>query len=294
MPMKQTICSLQNVKDEIHEALEIILAAHFLPLSQVWIPYKDENQVTVSSFSEYTQTKQLLWLKLAGHRCDSFWTNEDFRGLEEYGSAHYRLPRKTDEMFVGKTLENYEPRFIKDVFISGSNNPLWLLLDDDYPCSCFLICLRSTKTGDLDYVFEFFWNHYEQRNNVILLEQLLLTLKRYLPSFKFASGIELGDEIDILDVNNSIGSENKFIKIFQRNKVSLKRGRQSEVEECLTPLKARGKTTLIKLTQEQIESQFGQTMEEAAPELKGNHNLCFQDYTCLYIIEMIISFESFR
>ncbi|KAJ9555925.1 hypothetical protein OSB04_010539 [Centaurea solstitialis] len=53
---------------------------------------------------------------------------------------------------------------------------------------------------------------------------------------------ELGDEINILDVSNSIGSKNKYMKIFQR-KTSVKRGRNSKVEECSTPLKAKGKTS---------------------------------------------------
>ncbi|KAJ9555722.1 hypothetical protein OSB04_010336 [Centaurea solstitialis] len=248
LPYKPT-CGLQNAKDELDKALKIISKAHGLPLSQVWIPNQD------------AWTKQILWLKLTGHIGRAFLDDADLEGLEDYDSAYYRLPMKMDDMFAGKTLENYEPLFIEK---SEYDHQHHLFSNCDY---LLLICLRSTKTGDLDYVFEFLWN---EKQGVILLEPLLLTLERYLPSFKFASGKELGDEIDILDVDNSKGNENKYIKIFQQNKLSPKRWSQSKVEECFKPSKARGKTTLIELSREDIKSQFGQTMEEVAPKLDAS------------------------
>ena len=63
-------------------------------------------------------------------------------------------------------------------------------------CSCLALCLRSTHTGDnVDYVVEFLWPR--GRNFSIVLESLLLNLKRCLPSFKFASGRELGCDFNI-------------------------------------------------------------------------------------------------
>ncbi|KAJ9555720.1 hypothetical protein OSB04_010334 [Centaurea solstitialis] len=266
LPYK-TIPSLQNVKDEIHEALEIILPSHRLPLCQVSIPYEVENQVAFSSSLQDTPTKQMVLLKLTSYNCEDFACEEDLEHLEEYSTAHDRLPMKLDIRYAGKTLENYERLFIHNTLDLDDDNLKQLASCSEYGCSCFVICLRSTKTGDLDYVFEFFWNPCKPRNNVIVLEQLLLTLKRCLPSFKFASSTDFGDEIDILDVNNSEGSENKYIKLFQRNNASPKRGTQTEVEESSTNLKAKRSTKEKILSREQIESQFGQTLEEAAPKL---------------------------
>nr|GEV63409.1 hypothetical protein [Tanacetum cinerariifolium] len=73
-------------------------------------------------------------------------------------------------------------------------------------CSCLAICLRSTHTGDnVDYVSEFLWPR--GRNYYIVLESLLLNLRRCLPSFKFASGQELGGELRVVDFQNSTGSD---------------------------------------------------------------------------------------
>ncbi|KAI3821274.1 hypothetical protein L1987_08838 [Smallanthus sonchifolius] len=71
----------------------------------------------------------------------------------------------------------------------------------------------STHSGDVDYALEFFWPC--SRNHLILLETLLLTLSKYLPSFKFASGEQLGDELFVVDVENS-----SLSKILTGNKLS--------------------------------------------------------------------------
>ncbi|KAJ9555724.1 hypothetical protein OSB04_010338 [Centaurea solstitialis] len=283
MPMKQTIPGLEHAKNEIDDALKIILHSHGLAYADVWIAYKDENHVSLSSL-EYNQTKTVIGIKLTDYYSvildeevfkwtdyylnfydeDSEWREPQFT---DYDNACYRLPLKMGEGLIGKTFQNYEPYFLEDIVELSDDESLLKLVTSFFDCSWFVIYLRSTKTGDLDYLFEFFWR--KGQDNVILLESLLLSLERYLPSFKFESGVELGDEIDIIvDVSNSKISENRYIKIFKRNRRSLKRGRQSKVEECSTPSKPRGKTTPIELSREQIESQFGQTQEKAAKKLK--------------------------
>ncbi|KAJ9555723.1 hypothetical protein OSB04_010337 [Centaurea solstitialis] len=278
MPMKQTIPALEHAKNEINDALKIIWHMHGLVFADVWIAYKDGNQVSLP-FLEDGQANRVIRLKLTDYY--SVILDDEDSGLgfvcRNYCNACYRLPLKMGEGLIGKTFQNYKPYFIEDILELCDSESVLKLLSGFCSCSCFVIYLWSTKTSDLDYVFEFFWK--SSRDNVIMLESLLLTFKRYLPSFKIKSGLELGDEIDILDVGNSKGSENRYIKIFHRNKVSLKRGRQSKVEECLTPSKARGKTTPIELSREQIESQFGQTQEKAAKKLNGDDNLLLSKYT---------------
>ncbi|KAJ9555729.1 hypothetical protein OSB04_010343 [Centaurea solstitialis] len=228
----RTISSLQHAKEEIDEALPFIV---MLPFAQVWIAYEDENQAHFSSSLQDTGTKRMLWLKLTSH---SHAILEDgyLLRLKDYSTACYRIPLKMEKDFAEMmTHESYEPRLIQNIS-KFSDNKLQSLLSTFVDFSCFVVYLRSTKTGDLVYVFEFLWE--EPRDKVILLESLLLALKKHSPSFKFACGKELDDEIDILDLQNSTRSEKKYFKIFQTNKLSLEKGRSSRVREDLVTIRA--------------------------------------------------------
>ncbi|XP_035839183.1 uncharacterized protein LOC110920798 isoform X4 [Helianthus annuus] len=169
-----------------------------------------------------------------------------------------------------KTLQDYESRYISTL----RSDRLVDWKEDNPQSSAFAICLRSNDTGDLDYAFEFIW--IERSYTAILLEALLLTLKRYLPSFKFASGEELGDELHVINVETSIDSEEtneteKF-KVFQGKRSSpplkvVEEGQKSMVVDYIAPSEVKCKTTEIVLPREDIEKQFGKTMKEATKNL---------------------------
>ncbi|KAJ9555685.1 hypothetical protein OSB04_010299 [Centaurea solstitialis] len=277
-----TIHGLQHAnEDAVVEALEIISQTYQIPLAQVWFAYEDADHVAYSSSSQHTQAKRTIWLKLTGKRDNV--DDEDFDLFQDYSYACYKIPLEMGKDFsAGRTLENYEPHFFENILNLSAKRPdrLSSIL---FRCSCFVIYLRSTETPGLDYVFEFLWR--ERSRNDAILESLLLTLKTYLPTFKFASGTKLGDEIDILDVNNSEVGEKKYIKVIQRSKMPLQREMQPRVEESptlvrakgnttqptveesSTPLKVGGKTIPITLTREHIMSLFGQPQHVAAAKL---------------------------
>ncbi|KAJ9555840.1 hypothetical protein OSB04_010454 [Centaurea solstitialis] len=269
--MKQTICGLQHAKNEIDEALKIIWGRQRFISAQVWIACEDENRVAFTSLED-TPTKRVIGLKLTGHCFIPH--GEDFKWeqkrLEAYGNACYSLPLKMDEGLAGKTLQNYEPHFIHNIQMFSANAPQ-RLLSSGFEHTCLVIYLRSTKTGDIDYVFEFLWSR-EREHTAFLFESLLLELMERLPSFKFASGAKVGDELHILNVKNSTKSELEYFKIFitknlSSASVARKRLRRQEVEECLRPLNAKCKTTPITLSQDDIQPHFGKTMIEAAKHL---------------------------
>ncbi|KAJ9555841.1 hypothetical protein OSB04_010455 [Centaurea solstitialis] len=250
LPCK-TICGLQNVKDEIDEALKIIWARNRFISAQVWIACEDENHVAFTSFFQGNSNETNDRTQI--DRLQQTW-------LEAYGNACYNLPLKMDEGLAGRTLQNYEPHFIDNIDILSANAPQ-RLFSCVFKHACLVIYLRSTKTGDLDYVFEILWGH-ERQHSAFLFESLLLELMERLPSFKFASGAEVGDELRILNVKNSTKSELEYFKIFTTESVTPKRERRQrlEVEECLRPLKGKCKTTPIPLSQEDIQPHFGKTM----------------------------------
>ncbi|KAJ9555817.1 hypothetical protein OSB04_010431 [Centaurea solstitialis] len=257
----ETRCGLQHASDKIQRALGIIWPKFHsdwpkfvLNLAQVWIACEDEDDV--ADFQE----KRMFGLKLVDHH--SYHESYDgdlylYQLFVEYANMCYEIPSKIWEGLIGQTLENHKPRFMKKVSKLSDNQPLMMIHNSDdegYPfeCSCFVICLRSIETGDLDYVFEFLW--HEVPNYVMVLESLLLLLKKCLPDFKYASGGELGDELSIIDVADSSESKTEYFKIFEGNRSSLASDvlekKISAVEDRLTSLEAKCKTSPISLSEE--------------------------------------------
>ncbi|KAI3686907.1 hypothetical protein L1987_80597 [Smallanthus sonchifolius] len=126
------------------------------------------------------------------------------------------------EGLVWKTLQTHRPHLCRNIYKLSDNRGVLALLSKS-KCASFVICLRSTHSGDVDYALEFFWPC--SRNNLILLETLLLTLSKYLPSFKFASGEQLGDELFVVDVENS--SLNKILPVKKLSEATPKASYQS-------------------------------------------------------------------
>lgn len=210
----------------------------------------------------------MLALKLTGYiSSDEQFSDMLWQPIEYYDACDMKPLKRGDELVL-KTFKDYEPRFYKDNSKLGTDI-LLAELNDDTKCSGLTICMRSIDTSDFDYAFEFIWCHNSKY--VMFLEALLLTLKRCLPRFKCASGAELGDELHVIDVDNSTKSETKTFKIFQENRSSpiaeaMEKGKKAMVFYYKAPFKKRD-TTEKPLSQEQIEQQYGKTIKEAAAAL---------------------------
>ncbi|KAJ0615758.1 putative transcription factor Nin-like family [Helianthus annuus] len=257
----KAISGLEVAKDEIEEALKVVCQSHNLALAQVWIPYEDKFSYSL----EETQTKRLLAIKLTGYLyAVTNFAHDRFDAYLRFGDV---IPRAIEEELLLVTLQDYKSRYISK---PRSNKLIgwhyWLL---GPPCA-LAICLRSNDTGDFNYAFEFIWTKHS--NEVILLEDILLTLKRCLPRFKFASGAELGDELEVILVDSSTDDETQKLKIFQEKRSSLipaapEKGKSPTVMELIAPSEVTCKTTPKVLPRELIEKHFGKTMKEAAKDL---------------------------
>ncbi|KAI3687546.1 hypothetical protein L1987_81243 [Smallanthus sonchifolius] len=129
--------------------------------------------------------------------------------------------KKGEDGLIGRTLETHQPHLCRNIYKLSDIKGISAVLFANTMCASFVICLRSSHTGQCDYAFEFFWP--KSRNHLALMEDLLLTLREYLPSFKNVSGAQLGDELLVVDVENSSsgsGSGSTSVKIFPRNKLS--------------------------------------------------------------------------
>nr|XP_043622379.1 protein NLP6-like [Erigeron canadensis] len=263
--LKYTPC--QTRTREIKEALEIVCESPDLAAAQVWIPYKNP-----SSLEGIQTNKQMFAVKYTGYCSADLDDDHLLSAVKDYYDTCDTLPLKIKHGVVGRILETYKPHFCIDIYepcankemrnkkllglLPATNNKeignkkLSELLPATVECSCLGICLRSIDTGDLDYAFEFLWPR--KRNYIILLEALFSTLKRCLPSFKFASGSKLGDRLRVVDVENSTGSGMGFFNILEGKRLSpipkaLEEARRQVAEDCM---EVRGKTNPILLPQE--------------------------------------------
>nr|XP_043610829.1 protein NLP4-like [Erigeron canadensis] len=223
----------KQTTDEIEKALEIVSELYGLTLGQVWISCKNENLLPFSYLSRETLTKPKFAVKLFGYCSDS---SPSF--IKEYYEYCDKLSFNSAGGVNGAALEFHKSKFCANIDKVIDNALLTTLLPNSVKteCSCLAICLRSNDTGeDVEYVFEFLWPR--SRKYYMFLESLLLTLKRCLPSFKFASDARLGDELWIVDVENPERTRARLSKILRGNKTSqilkaLKEGRRWEGEEA--------------------------------------------------------------
>ncbi|KAK1428678.1 hypothetical protein QVD17_17517 [Tagetes erecta] len=286
----ETINGLRPTKDDIEHALEIICGSNNLALAQVWIGFEDKSHMPCSPYLEDTQ---IFGLYLIG--CLN--VDDDMKGVEMvssfevYNDLCNSIPLRTGKAIALMTLLDLKSRYTTTFYDYGGID--WEELDGNI---CALaICLRSIDTGDFNFVFEFLWVKHSGCD--ILFESILLTLKRCLPRFKFASGEELGDTLDVIEVKrlNQISS----FKIFQGKTsspvqkalekqldvISVESPTQGETSNinvfqgkrlspvCKTVDKGKKpmvkyKTTKIELPLKDIEKHFDKTMKEAADILK--------------------------
>ncbi|GJV80528.1 hypothetical protein Tco_1516398 [Tanacetum coccineum] len=212
----KTISNLNPPMNEIEEALQRVCESHDLTLGQVWMPYDFTSKNHHGSF-----VKQWFLIKLVGCRVYSDHDDNSLSHVKKFYDTCDVIPLRLGEGLVGKTLETRQPHFCRNInVLSGeNNNGLLGVLSSNAECSCLVICLKGTCTGDyVDYAFEFLWP--KSRNYLILLESLLSTLKACLPSFELASCEKLGDELNVYDVQNSLGSGTGSFKILEGNRIS--------------------------------------------------------------------------
>ncbi|KAL8256109.1 hypothetical protein R6Q59_031176 [Mikania micrantha] len=280
----------QNIPYEtingLKHASEIVCKSHNLGLAQVWVSFEDKTHVRLSSCLE--DTRKILGLNLTGYLYNVF--PKDFYLLEWYYTLCQVFPlESTSEEHVLVAFQDFKPRYI---YAIHDDEFLFQWEELDRSCCAFTICLKSLETGNFTFLFQFIWpSPPEDSRCDVLLEAILLTIKRCLPSFKFASGAKIGDELDAIDVGCPKEGQNTSFKLFQ-GKQSLVVGNimtpsivtcettskvlpPEDIENQLldvifvtNPTQKPNKTAKKILTREVIEKQFGKTMKEAAHHLK--------------------------
>ncbi|KAK9079578.1 hypothetical protein SSX86_001251 [Deinandra increscens subsp. villosa] len=210
-PCKGVTGDSKSALCEIRMAVSLAVQSHAITLGHVWYPY--ENRCV-----RMPKSRTLL-CRLASYGAVDNQDDDHLSFVKTFFGNFRVLPLigRRGEGLIGRTLETHQPHLCRNIYkLSDNRGGPWALLSANVKsCACFVICLRSSHTGELDYAFEFFWP--QTRNHLALMEGLLLTLSENLPSFKHVSGAQLGNELPVVDVDSSSSgsgtAERKPIKV---------------------------------------------------------------------------------
>lgn len=189
--------------------------------------------------------------------------------------------------------------FCRNIFgFSISEQPLAHMTRSGRCNVCFGICLQSSHTGDLLYVFEFFLYQGPATNEYILsfLNFLLPIIKYELKTFKLASGKQLEEElvvevIEFSQANQLSSSESEQLGVFRIRLKSVLYGQQEsqhnreqrvhsnpevrQANQCNVVAPNFGKTengkkeNRLHLSLEVLKPHFGKKLVNVAEELGG-------------------------
>ncbi|KAI7751679.1 hypothetical protein M8C21_008453 [Ambrosia artemisiifolia] len=184
---------LEAAKVEIVKALEIASESYASTLGQVWIQGGESH----------------LLVKLGGYY--SVYSDDDpLSSVKDFYDKLDLISLKMGEGGLAwRTLQTRQLHLCTNLYKSRNNKGVLALLSNS-KCASFMMCLRSTHTGDLDYLFEFYLPI--KCDHLIMIRTLLSTLRSYLPSFKF------GDDIFVIDIDNLFATN--YVKIVLGNQLS--------------------------------------------------------------------------
>ncbi|XP_042953737.1 protein NLP6 [Carya illinoinensis] len=186
---------------EILGILTAVCETHKLPLAQTWVPCRHRNilayggglKKSCSSFDGSCMAQICMSTPdVALYVVDS----QMWRFREACVQHHL----KKGQGVAGRAFLSRSSCFCGNITrFCKTNYPLVHYARMFGLAGCFAICLRSTHTGDDDYILEFFLppritDFYEQQ---ILLGSLLATMEQHFQSLKVASDIELEEEVSV-------------------------------------------------------------------------------------------------
>ncbi|KAJ4835013.1 hypothetical protein Tsubulata_013268 [Turnera subulata] len=200
----------QNALTEILEILTVTCETHKLPLAQTWVPcmhrsvlaYGGGVKKSCTSFDGSCDGKVCMsTTDVAFYVIDAhMW------GFREACLEHHL---QKGQGVAGRAFLSHNSCFCQDITqFCKTDYPLVHYARMFGLSSCFSICLRSSYTGDDDYVLEFFLppgitDSHEQK---VLLGSLLTTMKQHFQSLRVASGMDLEEEegfVEIIQASSS-------------------------------------------------------------------------------------------
>ncbi|MED6122961.1 hypothetical protein PIB30_044876 [Stylosanthes scabra] len=264
----------QNALAEILEILTVVCETHNLPLAQTWVPCRHRSVLahggglkkSCSSFDGSCMGKVCMsTTDIAFYIIDAhLW------GFREACVEHHL---QQGQGVAGRAFSSHSMSFCGNIT---------QFCKIDYPLvhyalmfgltSSFSICLRSSHTGDDDYVLEFFLppritDFNEQKT---LLGSILAIMKQHFQSLKIASGVELEQHSSIEIIEATTEGDPSLQKIIMCRNDGGSIGDQIPSLETKNPKKPserkRGKTEKS-ISLEVLQRYFAGSLKDAAKSL---------------------------
>ncbi|KAF8379739.1 hypothetical protein HHK36_029187 [Tetracentron sinense] len=188
----------QNALAEILEIVTVVCETHKLPLAQTWVPCRHRSVLAYGGGAKKSCTS--FDGSCMGQVCMST-TDVAFCVVDAHmwgfrdACAEHHLQK--EQGVAGRAFSSHKSCFCRDVTqFSKTEYPLVHYARMFGLTSCFAICLRSTHTGNDEYILEFFLpptitNGREQQ---ALLDSLLETMMQHFRTLKVASEKELEED----------------------------------------------------------------------------------------------------
>ncbi|XP_057478527.1 protein NLP6-like [Actinidia eriantha] len=194
----------QKALVEILEILTVVCETHKLPLAQTWVPCRHRSVLanggglkkSCSSFDGSCMgqicmsTTEVAFYVVDAH----MW------GFREACAEHHL---QKGQGVAGRAFASHNLCFCEDITqFCKTEYPLVHYARMFGLTSSFAICLRSTHTGNDDYILEFFLPHHikDNRHQRTLLDSILVTMKQHFWSLMVTSGKELEEEGRCVDI----------------------------------------------------------------------------------------------
>lgn len=183
---------------EILEILNVVCDTHKLPLAQTWVPCKHRG--VLADGGGVKKSCMSVDDSCMGNVCMSttdvafFVLDAHMWGFRDACSEHHL---QKGQGIAGRAFSLKGLCFSRDITgFSKTQYPLVHYARLFGLSGCFGICLRSTHTGNDDYIVEFFLppGTMDLSTQLTFLESILATMAQYSRSLKVASGIELGEK----------------------------------------------------------------------------------------------------
>ncbi|KAG9146942.1 hypothetical protein Leryth_005204 [Lithospermum erythrorhizon] len=188
----------QNALVEILEILTVVCETHNLPLAQTWVPCSHGSILAYGGGLK--ENCSSIDGSCMGQVCMSttdvafYVIDAHMWGFHEACAEHHL---QKGQGVTGRAFELHNACFCADIsHFCKTEYPLVHYARLFGLTGCFAICLRSSHTGDDDYVLEFFLppSITDMRDQQNLLDSLLATMKPHFRSLRNSSGKELDFE----------------------------------------------------------------------------------------------------
>ena len=205
----------QNALAEILEIFTVVCETYKLPLAQTWVPCRYRS--VLADGGGLRKSCSSFDGSCMGQICMSttdvafYVVDAHMWGFREACAEHHL---QKGQGVAGRAFESHNSCFCSDITkFCKTEYPLVHYARMFGLTCCFAICLRSTHTGNDDYILEFFLppRITDSNDQQTLLDSLMATMKQHFQSLRVASGKEFDEEKSVEMIKFPMNEKLEFI-----------------------------------------------------------------------------------